>query len=55
MKINAKLNETVLSMEDITQRFSSLEKKLQRTKADRDSLAAENKVCFCMKSEIDSR
>ena len=43
MKINAKLNETVLSTEDITQRLSTMEKKLQRAMAEKDSLAAENK------------
>ena len=43
MKINAKLNETVIATEDITQRLSTMEKKLQRSMAEKDALAAENK------------
>ena len=52
MRINAKLNETVLSTEDITQRLSAMEKKLQRAIAEKDSLAAENKK---LKGEAKSR
>jgi hypothetical protein len=50
MKINAKLNETVISTEDITQRFSSMERKLQKSMAEKDALTAENKVRKCMLS-----
>ena len=44
MKINAKLNETAVSTEEFTARLETMEKKLQKTLAEKTALADENKV-----------
>ena len=44
MKINSKMCEANITSEEFTQRMENLEKKLQQTTAERDSLKEENKV-----------
>lgn len=45
MKVNAKLVESNASNDDLTQRLATLENKLQRAIAEKDSYLEENKVC----------
>ena len=46
MKINSKLTESSISNEEFTQRLSTMEKKLQRTMAEKETLLHENQVCL---------
>ncbi len=44
MKINAKLSESSLTSEEMTNRLSDLERRLQKTISEKEALLEQNKV-----------